>query len=314
MLRSPVWSTSDDALTLFDAAALGPATSQELATRAGLHERYVREWLGAMATAGVFEYEASTSTYWLPSEHAVSLTGRGPENIAGIALLTTILAKHVPSVADAFRHGGGVPYEAYAPEIHDALDALWGPIFTDLLVPDYLPLAPGLTEKLTGGARAADVGCGTGTALVTLAAAFPESSFVGYDVDGAGLTRARHLVLYEPGLGFSCPDEAIEAVETAIVAGDREGALLAALAGIFELTEDEIAFVRSSPAWPARLAAVPVLPREIRAETGWFNEPGQFDAITAPSLLLAGSDSPPAQQEATRSGEPNGRWCRRLCI
>jgi SAM-dependent methyltransferase len=176
---------------LFDAAAEGPATSDELAARAGLQERYVREWLGAMTTAGIFEHEASTGTYWLPNEHAVALVGSGPDNLAGISLLTTSLAKHVPAVADAFRHGGGVPYEAYAPEIHDALDALWGPIFTDLLVSHYLPLAPGLTERLTGGARAADVGCGTGTALVTLAATFPASSFVGYDLDGAGLARAR---------------------------------------------------------------------------------------------------------------------------
>jgi SAM-dependent methyltransferase len=176
---------------LFDAAAEGPATSGGLAARAGLQERYVREWLGAMATAGIFEYEASTGRYWLPNEHAMALTGRGPDNLAGISLLTTCLAKHVPAVADAFRHGGGVPYEAYAPEIHDALDALWGPIFTDLLVSDYLPLAPGLTARLAGGARVADVGCGTGTALVTLAAAFPASSFVGYDLDGAGLARAR---------------------------------------------------------------------------------------------------------------------------
>lgn len=109
-----------------------------------------------------------------------------------------------------------------------------------------------------------------------------------------------HLVLYEPGLGATCPDDAIEAVEKAVAAGDREGALLAALVGIVELTDDEIAFVRSSPAWPARLAAVPVLPREIRAEVRWIYGPGQFDAITAPTLLLAGSESSPAQQGASR--------------
>lgn len=109
-----------------------------------------------------------------------------------------------------------------------------------------------------------------------------------------------HLVLYEPGLGFDCPDEKIEAVEDAVAAGDREGALVAALAGIVELTDDEIAFVRSSPAWPARLAAVPVLPREVRAEVDWVYRPGQFDAITATTVLLAGADSPPAQQEATQ--------------
>lgn len=111
------------------------------------------------------------------------------------------------------------------------------------------------------------------------------------------------LVLYEPGLGFTCSDsvlEAIEAVDHAVAAGDLEGALLTAFRGIVELTEDEIAFVRSSPAWPARLAAVPVLPREIKAEVDWVYQSGQFDTVNAPTLLLSGAESSPAQQEATR--------------
>lgn len=111
------------------------------------------------------------------------------------------------------------------------------------------------------------------------------------------------LVLYEPGLAFTCSDSvraAIEAVDAAVAAGDLEGALVTALRGVVELTEDEIAFVRSNPAWPARLAAVPVLPREIRAEVDWAYQPGQFDTVQAPTLLLAGADSPPAQQEATQ--------------
>jgi len=111
------------------------------------------------------------------------------------------------------------------------------------------------------------------------------------------------LVLYEPGLGFTCSDsvrEAIDAVDTAVAAGDLEDALITALRGIVELTDDEIALVRSSPAWPARLAAVPMLPREIKAEVDWAYQHGQFDTVTASTLLLAGAESPPAQQEATQ--------------
>ena len=120
----------------------------------------------------------------------------------------------------------------------------------------------------------------------------------------AALTgNVARLVLYEPGLGFTCSDsvlEAIEAVDTAVAAGDLEGALLTALRGIVELTEDEIAVVRATPGWPARLAAVPRLPREVRAEVDWAYQPGQFDTVKAPTLLLAGAESPPAQQEATQ--------------
>ena len=47
-------------------AAAGPATSEELAERGGLQERYVREWLGRQwATAGIFEYDAENRRVWL---------------------------------------------------------------------------------------------------------------------------------------------------------------------------------------------------------------------------------------------------------
>jgi pimeloyl-ACP methyl ester carboxylesterase len=120
----------------------------------------------------------------------------------------------------------------------------------------------------------------------------------------AGLTDSiARLVLYEPGLGYAASDEvtaALAEVDTAIEAGDLEGALLTALRGIVGLTEDEVAVVRATPGCPARLAAVPRLPREVRAEVEWSYQPGQFDRVTASPLLLAGSESPPAQQEATQ--------------
>src|SRR5215471_12630141 len=70
---------------LFEAAAEGPATSEELAERAGLQERYVREWLGAMVTGGFFDYHAASGEYALPAAHAASLTGDRAANIAPMA-------------------------------------------------------------------------------------------------------------------------------------------------------------------------------------------------------------------------------------
>lgn len=120
----------------------------------------------------------------------------------------------------------------------------------------------------------------------------------------AALTgNVARLVLYEPGLGYAGSDEvtaALAEVETAIAAGDLEGALYTAMRGIIELTEDEIAVVRATPGWAARLAAVPRLPREVRAEIEWSYQAGQFDAVKARTLLLAGAESPPAQEEATQ--------------
>ena len=176
---------------LFDAATAGAATSTELAARAGLTERYVREWLAAMATARVFEYDAVSRRFWLPREHAACLTGTGVGNLAPVARLTTMLGNHVTAVADAFRRGGGVPYDAFVPEIHEVMDALWQPMYETLLVPAILPLASGLTERLTAGIRVADVACGTGNGLLVLAREFPASRFVGYDLDGRAIESAR---------------------------------------------------------------------------------------------------------------------------
>ncbi|RYP82179.1 class I SAM-dependent methyltransferase [Nocardioides guangzhouensis] len=176
---------------LFESALDGPATSAELADRAGLQERYVREWLGAMVSAGIFEYAATERRYWLPVEHAAVLTGSGVENLAPMAHLVTALTRHTDEVARCFASGGGVPYAAFLPEIREVMDGLWQPTVRDLLVQEILPMAPGLPDLLTRGARVADVACGSGNVAVTLGRAFPRSRFTGYDRDADGLEVAR---------------------------------------------------------------------------------------------------------------------------
>ncbi len=124
----------------------------------------------------------------------------------------------------------------------------------------------------------------------------------GADCAMGGATRTtniHHLVLYEPGLGYTYPAGSVEAIDAALAAGDREGALVALLVGLVEMTDEEVEAIRSSPEWLTRLGIVHTVPRELQAEAGWVYEPGQFDGITAPTLLLAGSDSPTEQHAAT---------------
>jgi SAM-dependent methyltransferase len=175
---------------LFVAAAAGSATSEELARRAGLTERYVREWLGAMVTGGIVDYDPSNQTYFLPPERAACLT-EGATNLAPMAQLHTHLGKHVHQVARAFREGGGVAYAEYRPEFTEVMDAIGRGAYDALLLDAYLPLATGLGDQLASGARVADVACGTGHALVLLARAFPKSTFVGFDLDDGAIARAR---------------------------------------------------------------------------------------------------------------------------
>ncbi len=175
---------------LFQAAAKGPGTSQEIADRAGLSERYVREWLGAMTTGGVMEYEAASRTYTLPPEHAMCLTGTSSRNLAPASQYLMMLAKRAPLVAECFRTGGGVPYSEYRPDFTEATDASWRLLYDGLLIKGFLPVAKGLTDRLRAGIRVADVGCGTGHAINVMAREFPRSTFVGYDLGPDAIARA----------------------------------------------------------------------------------------------------------------------------
>jgi SAM-dependent methyltransferase len=175
---------------LFAAAAQGPGTSAEIAARAGLDERYVREWLSAMATGGVCEYDATTRAFHLPPEHAACLTGTSSRNLAPASRSLAMLAKRLEPVATCFREGGGVPYSAFRPDFTEHMDGAWRLLYDGLLVKGFLPLAKGLPERLQTGIRVADAGCGTGHAVNVMAREYPRSTFVGYDVSAEGVARA----------------------------------------------------------------------------------------------------------------------------
>ena len=131
-------------------------------------------------------------------------------------------------------------------------------------------------------------------------AVFGHSYGAGVAMGGAALAGGvHHLVLYEPGLGIAYAPGAIEEIEAAVAAGDLETAALLVLVGIVGLTEKEVADLRSGPRWPGLLAYTPSVPRECRAEDGWVYRPGRLDGITAPTLMLTGSDTPYDLKAAT---------------
>jgi SAM-dependent methyltransferase len=177
---------------LFDTMAeLAPSTSDELAAAAGLQERYVREWLGAMVTGRVIDYDPNQRTYSLPPEHAASLTrAAGPDNIAALAPYFPLMGSVESEVIECFRKGGGVPYSAY-PCLQEQLDNESRPVYDATLIDKTLPVVPGLPERLEAGIDVADVGCGSGHAINLMAQAFPNSRFVGYDFSDDGVQRGR---------------------------------------------------------------------------------------------------------------------------
>jgi 2-polyprenyl-3-methyl-5-hydroxy-6-metoxy-1,4-benzoquinol methylase len=181
-----------DRLGLFkNLAAHGAATSAELAERAGIHERYAREWLGAMASAGYLEYDAVHGRFTLPPEHAPALAEEnGPFFFGGVLQMIPATIGVLGQVTEAFRKGGGVPYEAYNADWWDGMERFSNIWFENLLTQQWIPAMPSVQKKLEDGARVADVGCGRGRALIKFAQAFPNSRYVGYDVFGPSIERA----------------------------------------------------------------------------------------------------------------------------
>jgi SAM-dependent methyltransferase len=178
---------------LFDAmAGLGAAaTSSEIAAATDLNERYVREWLGAMSTAGIVDYEPGRGSYRLPAEHAAMTTrAAGPGNFASFAQFIPLCAGVEDELVDKFRNGGGVPYTSY-PRFHEAMAEMSGAIVDATLVDVTLPLVPGAIEQLQAGISVADVACGSGHAVNVMAKTFPNSQFVGMDISDEALDRGR---------------------------------------------------------------------------------------------------------------------------
>lgn len=177
---------------LFDVMAkIDPATSADIARAARLNERYVREWLGTMVTGGIVEYYPAMKTYYLPPEHAASLTrAAAPGNLANTFQFIPLLAAVEDQIVECFEKGGGVPYAAY-PRFQEVMAEESNATVVAGLLNNILPLVPELVEQLEQGIEVLDVGCGQGRALILLAETFPQSRFTGYDFSPDGIASAR---------------------------------------------------------------------------------------------------------------------------
>jgi 2-polyprenyl-3-methyl-5-hydroxy-6-metoxy-1,4-benzoquinol methylase len=186
-------ATLGDRLGLFKAlAAHSPVTSGELASAADVNERYAREWLRGMHAAGYLELDRQSGRYSLPPEHAQVLAAEGaPAFLGGAFQLTFGYLHTIERLTEAFRSGGGVPQAAYPADTWEGMGRFSRSFYDNLLVQQWLPAIGGLEQRLGQGATWADVGCGSGIAVIRLAEAFPASTFVGYDNFEGQLQLAR---------------------------------------------------------------------------------------------------------------------------
>ena len=200
-----------DKLGLYQALATAeqPLTSEELADAAGLVERWVREWVYNQAAAGLVRHEddrfslsAEAVAVLVDEQHDMCLIGmfhQLPQDLRRVEVLP-----------ESFRTGTGHDYDDHGPEAAIGMERSFEPWMRAHLLADVIPLLDEVESRLRAGARAADVGCGAGGAVLQLAAAFPNSSFAGYDISRYALARACER-LAERGLSnaeFHDPHEA----------------------------------------------------------------------------------------------------------
>jgi 2-polyprenyl-3-methyl-5-hydroxy-6-metoxy-1,4-benzoquinol methylase len=183
-LTTTILAALGDRLGLFKTlAARGPATSAELAKAASIHERYAREWLGGMASAGYVRYEPATRQFALPPEHVPVLAQEsGPMYFGGAHQMLLGTFGVLDQLTVAFRQGVGVPQPAYSEDWWAGLERFTAGWFENFLLQEWIPAMPRVREALERGADVADVGCNRGRALLKLAGAFSRSRFVGYDI------------------------------------------------------------------------------------------------------------------------------------
>lgn len=170
-------------------AGAGTTTAAELARRTGLHERYLQEWLLAMAASGYVD--AVDGGYRMTDEQAEALTNPdSPAYVAGGFQVASAALRSADRLAEAFRTGAGMAWGEHHPDLFEGTERFFRPSYLAHLTTEWVPALEGLQERLQQGATVADVGCGHGASTVLLAQAYPSSTFVGVDAHPESVQRA----------------------------------------------------------------------------------------------------------------------------
>ncbi|MBG0817139.1 class I SAM-dependent methyltransferase [Planomonospora sp. ID82291] len=178
-------------LGLYEALAGGPLTTAELAARTGTAERYVREWARSQAAGGYLTHDPDGDRYGMAAEHALAFNPRGPLNLATMFRFAVRALTGLDRLEAAMRSGEGIGWHEQDDELVASVADFFRSGYAAHLVTEWIPALDGVHERLTAGARVADVGCGYGVTTILMAQAYPASAFEGYDYHDVSIERAR---------------------------------------------------------------------------------------------------------------------------
>lgn len=173
------------------AGAAEPLTSDALAERTSTSERYVREWLRAQAAGGYVTYHADTDRYSMTPEQAMLYAQEdSPVFMVGGFQVAVGALEALPKLVEAFQTGTGVGWGEHSHNVAHGTARFFRPSYLHYLASEWIPALDSVVDKLTAGARVADIACGYGESTLIMAKAFPASTFVGYDYHDASIEQA----------------------------------------------------------------------------------------------------------------------------
>jgi SAM-dependent methyltransferase len=176
---------------LFKALADGAADSVMLASRAGMTERYVREWLSAMAAAGYVSYDPPSRRFSLTPAQAALFAQEGtPFYLPPFADLLMGVYNDEPKITASFRSGEGIPWGDRHACVFCGMERCSRSTTAAFIVDQWLPAIDGAVERLAAGAKVADIGCGRGGAVLAMAQRFPQSKVFGFDLHEGSIEYA----------------------------------------------------------------------------------------------------------------------------
>lgn len=170
----------------------GPVTLEQLASKTGLNQKYLDQWLGCNATAGYVSYDPDNETFWLTPEQALVMSREGqPACLQGFIQAVVSQYDEQEKAVETFKSGKGRPWSEQSTCCFLGTDRFFRPGYEANLISSWLPSLTGVTQKLEKGAKVADIGCGHGSSTVLMAKAYPSSTFHGYDFHEDSIKQAR---------------------------------------------------------------------------------------------------------------------------